>query len=46
MDKLRKQTSVAMGRLGRTGREEVGHGWAGKRIREEAGPKSRKEFPN
>jgi hypothetical protein len=25
-------------------REEVGHGWAKKRIREEAGPKSRKRI--
>jgi hypothetical protein len=30
MDQLRKWTSVAMGRLGRIGREEVGHDWAGK----------------
>jgi hypothetical protein len=29
-DQLRKRTSVAMGRLGRTGREEVGRGWARK----------------
>jgi hypothetical protein len=29
-DLLRKWTSVAMGRLGWTGREEVGRGWAGK----------------
>jgi hypothetical protein len=32
------QAEQAMGRLCRTGREEVGRGWAGK-IREEAGPK-------
>jgi hypothetical protein len=31
-------------RLGRTGREVVGHGWAGKRIGEVAGPKSRKRI--
>jgi hypothetical protein len=30
IDQLSKRTSVAMGRLGRTEREEVGHGWAGK----------------
>jgi hypothetical protein len=29
-DQLRKRTSVAMGRLGRTEREGVGRGWAGK----------------
>jgi hypothetical protein len=41
------QVEQAMGRLGQTGREEVGCGWAGKKIREEAGPKIRKkEFLN
>jgi hypothetical protein len=30
--------------LGQTRREEVGHGWARKRIREEAWPKSRKRI--
>jgi hypothetical protein len=36
-----------MSRLGQTGREEVGRGWARKKIREEAGPKIRKkEFLN
>jgi hypothetical protein len=39
MDKL-----CSDGQLGRTGREEVDRGWAGKRIREEAGPKSRKRI--
>jgi hypothetical protein len=29
-DQLRKRTSEAMGRLGRIGRKEVGHGWAEK----------------
>jgi hypothetical protein len=42
MDKFWKRTSSV--RLGRTRREEVGRGWAGKRIREEAGPKSRKRI--
>jgi hypothetical protein len=42
MDKFWKQTSSVW--LGRTGREEVGCGWAVKRIREEAGPKSRKRI--
>jgi hypothetical protein len=37
-----KRTSSV--RLGQTGREEVGRGWAGKRIREVAEPKSRKRI--
>jgi hypothetical protein len=41
------QAEQATGRLGWTGREEVGCGWARKKIREEAGPKIRKkEFLN
>jgi hypothetical protein len=43
--RVRRPVGEAIGsvRLGRTGGEkEVGRGWAGKRIREEAGPKSRK----
>jgi hypothetical protein len=41
------QAEQATGRLGWTGREEVGRSWAEKKIREEAEPKIRKkEFLN